>query len=190
MFNMMNATKDTARHIKDSAREGMEQAMDSAKHAVGSAKTAVGSAKTEADHAFSKVLSGILTGVKTVAEVTAVLRALRVNDALGWVGLRRRRDPFMGLALFGAGLTVGAGVGMLFAPMSGRDLRRAILSRFSSASDDAKEPRPGVESEMKDVENKAEPSVQAAGGTAKDAVQGTKSASGGAVYAAAGNGHR
>ena len=58
----------------------------------------------------------------------------RIKDALGRVGLKRRHPlaavllPAMGLVAFGAAL--GAGVGLMFAPSSGRRLRQDVGERL------------------------------------------------------------
>jgi len=46
--------------------------------------------------------------------------------ALGLQGHAARTDVMPGLALFGAGILVGAGLALLFAPTSGRELRENI----------------------------------------------------------------
>jgi YtxH-like protein len=57
-----------------------------------------------------------------------------MDDALGLMGLRRRRSaigivlPAMGLVAFGA--AIGACVGLMFAPSSGRRLRQGVSDRI------------------------------------------------------------
>ncbi len=53
------------------------------------------------------------------------------DDILRALGQNRRtgNDILPGLALFGAGLLVGAGLALLFAPSSGEDLRAEIGER-------------------------------------------------------------
>ncbi len=57
------------------------------------------------------------------------------DDLLKAVGLQAHRSTawmaIPGVALFGLGILVGAGVGMLFAPKSGRELRDDISDRVS-----------------------------------------------------------
>jgi len=110
----------------------LNDTMDTAKHAVDSAMESTG-------HAASSARSTLLDGVKMVTGIVAMLRDLGVNDALGWVGLSRRRSPLRSVAVFSAGVALGAGVGVLFAPMSGGDLRRAILGRLMGPSHRAKD---------------------------------------------------
>lgn len=55
------------------------------------------------------------------------------EDIIRALGLQQRRaagpDMVPGLALFGAGLLVGAGLALLLAPTSGRELREEITER-------------------------------------------------------------
>jgi hypothetical protein len=132
MSTTLNDTMDTAKNVLDSARETTE-------HAVGTARHAMGSARDSTGHAVSGARSTLLDGVKTVSGIVAMLRDLGVSDALGWVGLSRRRSPLLSVAIFGAGVAVGAGAGLMFAQTSGTDLRRAILVRLMGPMDAAKE---------------------------------------------------
>lgn len=58
------------------------------------------------------------------------MKNLNADELLGAIGLQRRQEPpdylVTALGLFGAGLVVGAGLGMLFAPKPGAELRRDI----------------------------------------------------------------
>jgi hypothetical protein len=59
----------------------------------------------------------------------------RMVDTLGLLGLRRKRGSFVGivvpaLGLLAVGAAVGAGVGLAFAPASGRRLRRDMTDRL------------------------------------------------------------
>jgi YtxH-like protein len=57
-----------------------------------------------------------------------------IDDVLEVIGLQRRRQPIgailaaMGLVAFGA--AIGAGVGLMFAPASGRRLRQGMSERL------------------------------------------------------------
>jgi hypothetical protein len=148
MSTMMNGTTDTAKDVIASAKDGADHAMNTAKHAAGSAKV-------EAGHALSKTLSFVLDGVKAVAGIATVVRAL------DWVGLRRRRDPLLSFAIFSAGVAVGASVGVLFAPMPGAALRSTIRRRFKS-----------LLGEARDASERLEEKVEAAADAVKDATTG------------------
>jgi len=149
MSSIFNDTLETAKNVINTANEGTQQATDTAKHAYKSAKGG-------ADQAASSVRSTWLDGVKTVSSVVSMLRAFQADDALGWVGLSRRRSPIASFGVFSAGLALGAGAGMLFAPMSGRDLRRTIMKSFSGVTDKAKEVATQVEAQATKVEAKVE----------------------------------
>lgn len=95
-----------------------------AKHGIDAAKDATTSTAREA----SSTLSTLMKGIATTVSVVSLLR--QVDRGLGRLGLSRRKSPFTSLALFGAGAAVGASVGVLFAPASGADTRRAIADRF------------------------------------------------------------
>ena len=76
---------------------------------------------------------------KAFEKVNDEVRGFDPEDILTALGLEKRRSsvekmlPMIGL--FGAGLLVGAGVAMLLAPKSGREVREAIggaVSRFTT----------------------------------------------------------
>jgi len=121
-----------------------------------SAKNLIDSAKGETKHVVSSARSSLFDGIHAAASVYSMLRGIGVGDALGWVGLARRRSPLGSMALFGAGFVAGAGAGVLFAPMSGADMRRAILDRFNSLGADAKRTIEKAEAGAKELQDKAE----------------------------------
>ena len=63
------------------------------------------------------------------------------EDLIHALGLQTRRrngsDIVSSVALFGAGLLVGAGLALLFAPSSGRELREEIGERAAALRDHA-----------------------------------------------------
>lgn len=63
------------------------------------------------------------------------------EDLIHALGLQTRRskgsDIALSVALFGAGLLVGAGLGLLFAPSSGHELREEIGERAADLRDRA-----------------------------------------------------
>jgi hypothetical protein len=121
----------------DVARRAIGSANGGAKQAVGTAKHVLDSAREGAEHAATKARSRWWDGVREVTEIAAMLRSLQGDDVLGWMGLARRRGPLASLGLFGAGLAVGAGAGLLLAPMSGGEMRRRILERLIGAKSEA-----------------------------------------------------
>lgn len=62
------------------------------------------------------------------------IRDMTREDLLNAIGLETRRssvDYLMpALGIFGAGILVGAGIGLLFAPKSGRELRGDLQGRY------------------------------------------------------------
>jgi gas vesicle protein len=124
MESTINETMNTVKNALDAAREGSEQAMDAAKHGT--------------QRAVATTRSTFFDAVHAVTGAVAILRKLDGDDALGWVGLARRRSPFAAIAAFGAGMMVGTGVGLMLAPSSGAQLRAQLLRRFSGLTDEAK----------------------------------------------------
>jgi hypothetical protein len=98
---------------------------DSMKNA---AKT-VDEARGTAGKTAHRARSALVEGLHVAASALTALRGLGLVDALGWVGLRRRRSSATALATFGAGFFAGAVAGVLFAPVSGAEMRRSIVER-------------------------------------------------------------
>ena len=67
------------------------------------------------------------------------LKGLDLNDLLHGMGLETRRTAMDSLvpavALFGVGMLVGTGLGMLMAPSSGKALRKDIARRLDDVPD-------------------------------------------------------
>ena len=139
MSKILNNTMGTTKDAMASVKEGAEHA--------------VASVKEGAEHAASSARVTWLDGVKAVTGVVALVRGLGLDDGLGWLGLARRRSPLVPFAMFGAGVAVGAGASLLFAPMSGADLRRTILRQLKGVQHEAKDALHRAESQ---VEDKAE----------------------------------
>lgn len=61
------------------------------------------------------------------------------DDIIRALGLQSRRhaDVMPSMALFGAGLLVGAGLALLFAPTTGRELRDELSDRAGNLRDRA-----------------------------------------------------
>ncbi|MFP4598195.1 MAG: YtxH domain-containing protein [Persicimonas sp.] len=63
-------------------------------------------------------------------------QAQRTDQMLDRLGLQRKSDSnatFSKFGLFGLGLAVGVGVGMLFAPSSGREIRSKAINKLPQA---------------------------------------------------------
>ncbi len=69
------------------------------------------------------------------------LKNIDRDDVLGLLGLETRREPtdwiVPTLTAFGVGVLVGAGVGLLLAPKSGRELRDDLRTRLQGEADQA-----------------------------------------------------
>lgn len=159
MSSMLNDTIKVAKNVMSAANE-------EAGHAVGTAKHAFESAKDGAEHAATSARSTWLDGVKAVTGMVAVMRGFQAEDALGWVGLTRRRSPWGTIALFGAGALVGVGAAMLFAPVSGAEMRRRIMKGLEGLKGEAQHTLERAETEVKAVGEK----VEEIASHAKDAV--------------------
>jgi YtxH-like protein len=74
----------------------------------------------------------------TVQELSQRLPA--ADELLSALGLETRRSSaesmLSALAIFGAGLAVGAALGVLFAPRSGEEIRSQLGERMSRMRDD------------------------------------------------------
>lgn len=100
------------------------------------AKNAMDAAKESAEHAASNAKSTLYGATKTLVDVASLLRSVGVHDALAWMGLARRRSLFGASVIFGGGVVVGAGLGVLLAPMSGEQLRCALRRRFAEKAEE------------------------------------------------------
>jgi gas vesicle protein len=169
---------DTMNDVMDAAKNGMDSAREATAHVLSSAKSGAESVQRGTENTVSSVLWAVLKGASTVAGIMTTLRKLDRDDALGWIGLSRRRSPLETIALFSSGMVVGAGIGMLLAPMTGVDLRQAILGR---SKDLTQKGAHAAESVVKDGMNKAaevkeavvraEHKVEAAVGAAKSSIE-------------------
>jgi gas vesicle protein len=152
------------------AKHVLASATTEANHAVGTAKHAAETAKEGADSAVASAKTTWLDGVKAVASVVSMLRGFQANDALGWVGLSRRRSPLAAMGIFGAGMAVGAGAALLFAPMSGEETRRRIVKGFSGLKGDAKSTADAVATEITSDAKAVSHKVEEVAAQAKGAV--------------------
>ena len=150
----------------EAAKSVLSAANTEASHAAGTAKHAFGAAKDGAEHAAASARTTWFDGLKAVTGIVAVMRGFQAEDALGWVGLTRRRSSLGTIALFGAGAMVGVGAAMLFAPVSGAEARRRIMKAFDGLKGDAQNTLERAESEAKAVAHKVEEMAS----HAKDAV--------------------
>jgi gas vesicle protein len=174
MSSTLNDTIQAAKHVLESANDEASHAVGTAKHAIGSAadgaKHVMGSARDGAEHAAASARTTWLDGIKAVTGMVSMLRGLQADDALGLVGLSRRRSPVAAMGIFSAGVVVGAGAALLFAPMSGTETRRRLMSAFSGLKGDAKSTIVAVGTEVKADVTAAVHKVEDLASQAKDAV--------------------
>lgn len=127
--------------------------------------------KTEATAESAKL--GVLDAIGRVSEIFRTIRAFGLDDLLRPVGLQRRQSPVLAVSMFGVGLATGTAVGMMLAPSSGRQSRRAIGRWISNLLDKSEEGLSTAVSAAKDVAkdtvNEAKEAVTEAKGIAKDA---------------------
>lgn len=172
---------DTMSDVMGAAKDGMESAREATEHVLSSAKSGVETVKKGTEHTVSSVMWAVLKGASTAAGIMTTLRKLDRDDGLAWLGLSRRRSPLVSVALFGSGLAVGAGIGLLLAPMTGADLRQAILGRSrdltqkgahaaEAAAKDGAAKVAEVGGEVKDAVIRAEHKVEAAASAVKSSV--------------------
>jgi gas vesicle protein len=152
MSTTLNDTLSAAKQILASANT-------EATHAVGTAKNAMDSARDGADHAVSSARTTWLDGVKAVTGMVAMIRGLQADDALGWVGLSRRRSPVAAIGIFSAGMVLGAGAALLFAPMSGEETRKRILGGFSGVKGEVKSDAAAVGHKVEEIASQAKDAV-------------------------------
>lgn len=75
-----------------------------------------------------KMVTGVISVVRAVTPFVKMLRfAAAPSSALAVFGLARRRGPLAKLAIFGVGLAVGVGAGLVLTPATGFDLRRMLV---------------------------------------------------------------
>lgn len=148
MSNILDDTLDNAKSFTETAREG-------------------------AQHVAHNARSTFLDGLNAVTGFVTMLRGLEVDDALGWIGLARRRSPLATIAMFGAGVVVGAGIGMVLAPRSGADVRRMIRQRFWGLEQDAKRGLEQAGAAARQYEQKLEQKAENIAGKAKETVKET-----------------
>lgn len=153
MSSTLNNTMNTAKHMMESTKDGAEHAMHSAQKG----------ARTS-----------LLGTVTAVGGVVSILRGFDLDEGLGWIGLTRKRTAFRTavistVACFGAGVVIGTGAAMLFAPASGAETRRALRGRLEGLKRDAEDTFERAGTEVKQLERKAESFVTRAVDSAKKA---------------------
>ena len=149
----------------------IDTAMGSAKEAICSASYA---AKGAADDAAEAVKGTADDASRRAKKLVSFLTHLDMDDVLGLVGLRRRRSPFVAMALVGGGILVGAGITLLLAPESGRDARKQIRKLFETFTMKAKEEAQEVKDKAQDVKDDVKSKAGKIADDVKDKVQEAK----------------
>jgi hypothetical protein len=103
-----------------------------------------------------RMRSAIVDGFHAAASAFTALSGLTPADALGWVGLQRRRGPATAMVSFGAGFLAGAAAGVLFAPWSGAEMRSLIVERFTNVGRERKAEDAPARGEERTAEKAAE----------------------------------
>jgi gas vesicle protein len=92
---------------------------------------------------------------ETVSDRFGAMRGAGVDDILAALGLERRRSfPTSMIPLasgFAAGALVGAGLALLFAPKSGREIRHELRQRADQVSRKVTEAAEGAAAEVRNV---------------------------------------
>lgn len=82
--------------------------------------------------------------VDKIYRLGKLVRGVSMVSTLSALGLQKKRGSMPTIVAFGAGIAIGAGAALIFAPTSGRLLRRTILNRVRPP--EAAEARPSQES--------------------------------------------
>jgi len=144
--------------IQETAKEASARIAGSAKSVGGAAQGAAKVAGKKVSTGYGQALDLLLTGAKLIPTV---------SSALGLLGLQKKKSNVLGNSLsFSAGLALGAGAGMLFAPKSGSELRQTLLGYFSGTP---------LEQTAQEVAEKAQAAVHTVSQTMTDKVESLKS---------------
>jgi hypothetical protein len=102
------------------------------------------------------------------------VRDVRSDNVLSYVGLQKKHSAFAayvlpGIGVFAAGLAAGAGLGLMLAPKSGRELRGQLGHRYSSVKDKLASTTEPPRSQVSSAGSQLPPTVQPAPRTASAA---------------------
>jgi len=168
MSSAKDVTSSTLHDMLSAAKDGLETAKDVGEDVLESAKDGVATVKEGGEHTFASVSWGIAKGITALAGVATALRKFDADQGLSWIGLTRKRSPLVTIALVTSGVVVGAGIGMLLAPMAGAELRQRILGgskelteKASTAVKDAETQVKGIGERAVEAAKRAESKVEA-----------------------------
>lgn len=149
----------------------MITAHDAMNNAMGTAKAAIGSATDVVKTVAGTTKSTALDTAKSVVEFVTFLRGIGLDDVLGLVGLARRKSALPTLFAFGGGVAVGASIGLLIAPVSGKDARRYIGMRVGELFGRATEKAEQVQEKAGEVVNQVQEKAGEVAGRVQDKVE-------------------
>jgi len=155
MSSAKDVTSSTLHDMLSAAKEGLESAKDVGEEVLESAKDGISTVKDGSEHTFANISWGVAKGITALAGVVTALRKFDTDQGLSWIGLTRKRSPLVTIALVTSGVVVGAGIGMLLAPMTGAQLRQRILGGSKELTDKAATAVKDAESQVKETVNKA-----------------------------------
>jgi gas vesicle protein len=84
--------------------------------------------------------SNVIGSFLQLRNAAQFIRDMDSDNMLGYVGLQKKQSTFStyvlpGIGFFAAGLAAGAGLGLLLAPSSGRELRGQLGQKYSSVKE-------------------------------------------------------
>lgn len=165
--HVMHSATNSKDHLVETAKEKISSAVDSAEHA---AKEQLSSVVEGAEHVAAGVRTSWMDGLKAAADIVKTIRGYSSDDVLNLMGLRRRESSMVRTGLFGMGLTLGMGAGMLLAPASGKETRRWLRARVSAAMSGVKSTAKLVADEIKDTASENAKKVEEIASAAKDMI--------------------
>ena len=130
-------TMGTAKEAYGTARHAAEDAAEAVRETAGDAAKAVRDTAGDA--------------AKNVHKAISYLGDIGIDDVLSLVGLRRKASPLSALALVAGGVVLGAGLTLLFAPVSGQQARQQILKFLQGMSGRAKDTAEEVKEKASEV---------------------------------------
>lgn len=152
MSNTRVSGLGTARHTGSAGKKSAESAAASSWSTLFDAAKLVGSVAGGAGSGAASPWSTLFQAAKVVLGVRAALQAVGIDV----VALLRRRGPLGAVSVFGAGFAVGAGVGALLAPTTGKVARRTLRRRFRELRREALGQVEKVGAEVQDLEQQVE----------------------------------
>lgn len=124
---------------------------------------AVSAAEDLASDAIKGSKSAMGDAMNLAGELITFLRKTGVDESLRRIGLSGGTSKLGGFGLFAGGVIVGAGLGLLLAPMSGRRTRDFLADRFREVYDTVKSTTANVASEAEGAGKRVADSARSTG---------------------------